>query len=124
MSKILIIEDDLPYRKVYLHKFEGSGFTVETAENGQEGLEKMHSFQPDIVLLDVMMPLMDGFQVLDRAKSDPVISKIPIVVMTNLSTDDDNQRLMQKGAEAVVVKSDVEPHDLVIKIQAILGVKK
>lgn len=121
MSKVLIIEDDVPYQKVYKRKFEVSGFTVEIAPNGLEGLEKMRSFKPDIVFLDVMMPKMDGFQVLDEAKADAAIKDIPVIVITNLSTDDDNQKLMQKGAIAVIVKSNSEPNELVAKAYEVLG---
>ncbi|HEX6461992.1 MAG TPA: response regulator [Candidatus Saccharimonadales bacterium] len=123
MSKVLIIEDDVPYQKVYKRKFEASGYTVEVAGDGIEGLEKMRSFQPDIVFLDIMMPKKDGFQVLDEAKADAAIKDIPIVVMTNLSTDDDNQKLEQKGAIDVIIKSNNEPNVLVVKAQKVLEQK-
>lgn len=123
MSKVLIIEDDPPYRKIYKRKFEVSGYTVEVAENGAEGLEKMHSFMPDIVFVDLMMPKMDGFQVLDGAKADPKIQHIPIIVLTNLSTSDDAAKVMQKGAAGVLVKSDTEPNDIVAKAGEVLAGK-
>ena len=99
MSKVLIIEDDPPYRKIYKRKFEVSGYTVEVAEDGVEGIEKMRSFKPDVVFVDLMMPKMDGFQVIDTAKADPELKAIPIVVLTNLSTSDDADKVLQKGAE-------------------------
>lgn len=115
MSKVLIIEDDQPYRKIYQRKFEVSGYTVEVAQDGLEGLKKIRSFMPDIVFLDVMMPNVDGFQVLEQTKADPALKHIPMVVITNLSTGDDSQKLLQKGAAAVIVKSDTEPNDIVAK---------
>ena len=121
MSKVLIIDDDPPYRKIYKRKFEVSGYTVEVAENGLEGLEKIRSFHPDIVFVDLMMPKMDGFQVLDKVKADPALRAIPIVVFTNLSTGDDASRVLQKGAHTVLVKSDIEPNAVVEKANAILG---
>lgn len=124
MSKILIVEDDAPYQKVYKRKFEVAGFAVEVASDGEEGLEKIRTFQPDIVFLDVMMPKMDGFQVLDHAKADPAIQDIPVVITTNLATDDDNQKLIKKGAASVVVKSNTEPSELVRIAEEILGQKK
>lgn len=121
MSKVLIVEDDQPYRKIYQRKFEVSGYTVEVAADGVEGWQKMRSFMPDIVFLDVMMPHMDGFELLDKAKADPELKAIPMVVITNLSTGDDNQKLIAKGAAAVIVKSDTEPNDIVAKAAELIG---
>lgn len=123
MSKVLIIEDDPPYRKIYTRKFEVSGFQTETAQNGVEGLEKMRSFQPDIVFVDLMMPQMDGFHFLDEVKADAALQHVPIVVLTNLSTSDDAQKVLQKGALAIMVKSDNEPNAIVQKAQEILGIQ-
>lgn len=121
MHKILIIEDDPPYRKIYKRKFEVSGYQVEVAENGAEGLEKMRSFKPDLVFTDLMMPQVDGFQVLERAKADPQLSATPIVVLTNLSTSEDATKVAQMGAVAILVKSDTEPNAIVEKAGEILG---
>lgn len=122
MSKVLIIEDDPPYRKIYKRKFEVSGYTVEVAEDGIEGLEKMRSFMPDITFVDLMMPKMDGFQVIDTAKADPALKHIPIVVLTNLSTSDDANKVLQKGATDILVKSDTEPNAIVAKANELLGI--
>ena len=119
--KALIIEDDPPYRKVYTHKFEIEGFTVETAEDGQEGVQKAKVFKPDIIFTDLMMPQMDGFQVIDALKSDPELKNIPIVVLTNLSTQEDAQKVLQKGAVAILVKSDTEPQEIVAKAKELLN---
>lgn len=124
MYKALIIEDDPPYRKIYKRKFEIAGFAVEVAENGIEGLEKMRSFLPDIVFVDIMMPKMDGFQVLDSAMADPALRNIPLVVLTNLSTAVDAQKVLQKGAVAVLVKSDTEPNAIIEKAKEILAAKQ
>ncbi|HXH26421.1 MAG TPA: response regulator [Candidatus Acidoferrum sp.] len=121
MNKVLIIEDDPPYRKIYKRKFEVSGYEVEVAENGVEGLEKMRAFKPDIVFVDLMMPKMDGFQVLDTAKSDPALQHTPMVVLTNLSTIEDARRVMQKGAVGILVKSDTEPNTIVEEAGKILA---
>lgn len=120
MPKVLIIEDDPPYRKIYKKKFEISGYTVEIAENGIDGLQKMRSFQPDIVFVDLMMPRMDGFQVLDAAKADPSIQNIPMAVLTNLSSPDATQKALERGVAAVLVKSDTEPWMIVEKANEIL----
>lgn len=121
MPKVLIIEDDPPYRKIYKKKFEVAGYEVEVAEDGIEGLRKMRIVQPDIVLADLMMPRMDGFHVLDAAKADPAIKSIPVVVLTNLSSVDSVQKALEKGALAILVKADVEPDAIVEKANEILG---
>ncbi len=121
MNKVLIIEDDQAYRKIYKRKFEVSGYTAETAENGVEGLEKMRSFQPNIVFVDLMMPQMDGFHFLEAVKSDPALQNIPIVVLTNLSTSEDAQKVLEMGAKAILVKSNTEPNAIVEKANQIIG---
>lgn len=121
MSKVLIIEDDPPYRKIYKRKFEVSGFQVEVAENGAIGLAKMREFMPDIVFVDLMMPQMDGFHFLDEAKADASLRGVPIVVLTNLSTSEDAEKVLQKGALAILVKSDTEPNAIVEKAEEILN---
>jgi CheY-like chemotaxis protein len=123
MPKVLIIEDDVAYRKVYTRKFEVADFTVETADNGAAGLEKMRVFKPDIVFTDLMMPILDGFQVLNAMAADETLSKIPVVVTTNLSTAEDAQKVIEKGARALLVKSDTEPQSVVDKALEILGTK-
>lgn len=123
MAKVLIIEDDAPYRKIYKRKFEVSGYEAEVAEDGVIGIEKMRSFKPDIVFVDLMMPKMDGFQVLDTAKADPELKAIPIVVLTNLSTSSDADKVLQKGALTILVKSNTEPNAIVAKANEILGIK-
>lgn len=123
MNKVLIIEDDPPYRKIYAKKFEISGYSVEIAEDGIDGLRKMRTFHPDIVLVDLMMPRMDGFHVLDAAQADPVLKPIPMIVLTNLSTTDSAQKALEKGALAILVKSDNEPDVIVEKANEILDKK-
>lgn len=123
MSKVLIIEDDAPYRKIYKRKFEVAGYQVETAENGEEGLQKLRSFKPDIVFVDLMMPKMDGFQFLDQAKADTSVAAIPVFVLTNLSTAEDAERVLQKGALGILVKSNTEPNTIVEKANSVLKLK-
>lgn len=120
MHKVLIIEDDHPYRKVYTRKFEVAGYQVEAVENGASGLAKLKTFRPDIIFTDLMMPEMDGFQVLDVIKADPELKTIPVVVLTNLSTPEDTEKVLQKGAASILVKSDTEPQVIVDKAAEIL----
>lgn len=121
MYKVLIIDDEPPYRKIYQRKFEVSGFKAETAQNGEEGLAILRSFKPDIVFVDLMMPKMDGFQFLDTVKADPELQATPVVVLTNLSTPDDAGKVIQKGAAGILVKSDTEPTAIIEEAKRLLA---
>ncbi|HEY5667990.1 MAG TPA: response regulator [Candidatus Saccharimonadales bacterium] len=121
MKKVLLVEDDLPYRKIYTLKFEASGYQVDTAADGLEALAKLKSNLPDIALVDLLMPKMDGFQLIDKVKKDPKLCKIPIVVLTNLATADDAQKVIREGVEDVLVKSNVEPNAIVARVDEILA---
>lgn len=109
MAKILIVEDDKILARMYQVKFTNAGLTIELAENGQDGLAKMKSFHPDVVLMDLMMPIMDGFTALTRAKEDPEIKDIPIIVLSNLSMAEDARKAIKMGALEHIVKSDLTP---------------
>lgn len=122
MAKILIIEDDKFYSKIYRKKFEVEGFQVETATDGEDGLTKMKSFQPDVVMLDIMMPKLDGFDVLEKVKADPQISHLPIIMMTNLSTQEDIDKALKNGAISYIVKSDFTPSQVVNHVKQKLNI--
>lgn len=120
MAKILIVEDDKIILNMYRLKFTHGGHTVELAENGQKALELMKTFRPDIVLMDLMMPVMDGYQALTKAKEDPEIKNIPIVILTNLSMAEDAEKTKKKGAIDYIVKSDLTPGEVLEKIKQYL----
>lgn len=82
MTKVLIIEDDLILLKMYKEEFEKKGFVAIGAERGQEGLDLAASKQPDFILLDLMMPVMDGIVVLKKLKENPLTQKIPVAILT------------------------------------------
>ncbi len=119
MPKILVIEDDENLRDVYTEQFSSEGFEAESAPDGEEGIAKMLSFHPDIVLLDILMPKVSGFDVLKKRKEDPQLMAIPVVVITNMFTD--TQDLIQNWeANAVLLKVDHTPGDVVNKVRALL----
>ncbi|TSC66407.1 MAG: sensory box histidine kinase/response regulator [Microgenomates group bacterium Gr01-1014_80] len=122
--KILIVEDDSFLLKMYSKKFELDGFEVQTAADGAEGLEKMKSFQPNLVLMDIMMPKMSGLEAMDKARQDPTTKNIPVLVLTNLSTTDDAEAAVKKGAVGFLVKSDVTPSQVLSKAKEILAKKE
>ncbi len=121
MKKILVVEDDNFYRKIYKKKFEVGGYEVETAENGIEGIEKMKGFKPDLVFMDLMMPKMDGFEMMKKVMEDDEIRHIPVIALTNLSTADDAKEVVKRGARSVIVKSDSDPEEVLAEAKKMLG---
>lgn len=121
-NKILLIEDDQILAKLYQTKFQHDGFDVQMAHDGQEGLEKMKSFNPELVILDLIMPKMDGFAFLQKLKSDPDPSsvKTPILVLSNLGQDADVKKAMDLGASDFFVKADVSLSQMVEKVKKYL----
>lgn len=120
MIKILLVEDDIVLQKMYLDKFVHEGFDVAVASDGGEGLSKMKSFHPDMVVLDLLLPTMTGFEVVDMAKNDPLLRDIPIIVLTNIFADGEDL-VKNKGVKSFLLKSNVTPDDVVKKIRALLS---
>jgi len=115
MSKILIIEDDPLVARMYQKVMGFENIDVETASNGREGLEKATKTKPGLILLDVMMPKMNGMEVLDRLKADPDLKNIPVIMLTNLSGAADAQLAIKKGAVAYMIKSEHKPKEVASK---------
>ncbi len=122
MAKILLIEDDPLMVRMYQRKLVNDGYDVAIAVNGEEGMVKIRSFHPDLVLLDIMMPKLNGLQVLERTKSDPTISSIPIMLLTNLGgSEEDIERGLELGAVAYLVKSAYRPDEVISKVKEVLA---
>lgn len=125
MAKILIVDDDPLLVRMYQTKFEGDGNEVVTASDGHEGLEKVASEKPDIVLLDIMMPKMDGLETLRRIKADASIKTTPVIMLTNVSSSEaDSNEGLELGAVAYLVKADYTPKEVVQKVKEILAAYK
>lgn len=120
MAKILIIEDDPLISRMYEMMFGFEGFEVETAGDGLIGLDKLRKNKPTIILLDVMMPNMNGLEVLDKIKLDPETKNIPVIMLTNLSDEQDAETALAKGAVKYIVKSDKEPKEIAAMVKEIL----
>jgi len=116
-GKILIIEDDRYISKMYQLKLSLEGYTVVVAENGKQGVDKVKEFMPDIILLDILMPELDGFEVLKIVKDDAETKKIPVLIMSNLGQEDHIQKGMSLGAIGYIVKSQYTPSKVVEKIK-------
>lgn len=121
MSKILIAEDDEFLANAYRVKLTKVGYEVKNVKNGNEALEAIASFPPDLIILDLMMPEMDGFEFLLRRKNDPKLLGIPCIVASNLGQSDDIVRAMKLGASDYMVKTELTMKDLVEKIANILN---
>jgi DNA-binding response OmpR family regulator len=122
-AKILIIEDDRYISKMYQLKLSLDGFDVQVADNGRVGVDKVKEFLPDIVLTDILMPEMDGFEVIKTIKDDPELKTIPILIMSNLGQEDHIQKGLELGALGYIVKSQYTPSRVVDKIKEILAGK-
>ncbi len=120
-KKILIVEDEKLHLEMYQERFEKAGYQVLTAINGQLGLELAKKEKPDLVVLDILMPKMDGYEVIKRMKEDARIRKIPILVLSNLGQDDEIKRGLELGADDYVIKTDITPTGLLNKVKKILN---
>jgi CheY-like chemotaxis protein len=121
MTKILITEDDPLMSRMYQKIFTFEGFDVIMAADGQEGLDKIRSEQPTLVLLDVMMPKLNGLEVLERLKADPATKAIPVIMLTNLSSQQDAENAMLKGAVKYIVKSQYDPKQVADMVKEVLA---
>jgi len=119
---VLIIEDDSFLANIYKTKFEMEGFTVSVSDNGESGLADIKKKKPDIVLLDILLPKMDGFTVLEHAKADKEISEIPVILLTNLGQKDDVDKGLDLGAEDYLIKAHFKPSETVEKVKKVLNI--
>lgn len=120
-NKILLVEDDNSLATVYVDRLEAEGFEVKRVENGEDALAAAESFQPDLVLLDVMMPEINGFDVLDILRNTPRTANLKVIMLTALSQDSDKERAMSLGVDEYLVKSQIVIADVVDRIRHTLG---
>ena len=120
-NKVLIVDDETLLVNMYKAALLAGGYDVYSAQSGDEGLAKIKSLKPDLVLLDIMMPNMTGLEILDYMRADATLSGIPVVMLTNLTWNPDPQIPMGKGALDVWVKANNKPKDIVEKVNTLLG---
>lgn len=121
MSKtVLIVEDDKFLRELIARKLLQEGYSVLEAIDGEEGLKKTKEEKPDLVLLDLILPGIDGFEVLARVKADSATSKIPVIILSNLGQKEDTERGFAGGAVDYLVKAHLTPGEIIEKIKSIL----
>ena len=112
MTKIAIIEDDQAISQMYRFKFEAEGYTVETADNGRLGLELAESMQPDIILLDLMMPEMTGDEALEKMRATDWGKKIKVIILTNVGEQELPDKIKELGVSGVILKADMTPRQV------------
>ena len=112
MAKIAIIEDDSAISQMYRIKFEGEGYTVDTAENGVLGLKLAESMKPDIILLDLMMPEMNGHDMLKKLRATSWGKSIKVVILTNMGEQEAPGGIRDLGVSAFILKADMTPRQV------------
>lgn len=123
--KVLLVEDDSFLRDICFKKLTKEGFNVAVAVNGEEAVKKVDEFMPAIVLLDIILPAVDGFEVLKaiRANKNNMIKKVPVIMLTNLGQEEDNKKALDLGASDYLVKAHFTTEEIVTKIKNKLGLK-
>lgn len=117
MAKIAIVEDDQAISQMYRFKFEAEGFEVETAENGRLGLELAESMKPDVILLDLMMPEMNGEEMLAKLRATAWGKKIKVVILTNKGEQEIPATVKSLGVSSVILKADMTPRQVAELVQ-------
>ncbi len=116
-KKVLIIEDEKILGEILLKKMNSEGYTAYLEVNGKMGLEKMREIKPDIVLLDIVMPVMDGYEVLEEIKKDKELSGIPVMIISNSGQPVEIERILKLGAVDYVVKAQFSPEEVIEKME-------
>ena len=119
MKKVLIIDDSEVLRRITAFNLQKMGYEIREAIDGVDGLEKIKDFHPDLVLLDIMMPRMDGFTVLKKMSEDPSMKEIPVIVLTAKGGEDDEKEALRLGAIKVLTKP-FSPKQLVETVKQVI----
>ena len=122
-TKVLLIEDDRFLRELIAQKLEREKFQVMQAVDGEEGLRKLVEQKPNIVLLDLILPGLSGFDVLKKIKESPENAAMPVVILSNLGQREDVERGLSLGASDFLIKAHFTPQEIIVKIQGILSGK-
>jgi DNA-binding response OmpR family regulator len=120
MLKILIIEDDKFLRELIVAKLKKENYLVFEAIDGEEGIKKTKEENPDLILLDLILPGIDGFEVLSQIKNDPTVSLIPVIILSNLGQKEDIDRGLALGASDYLIKAHFTPGEIIEKIKSVL----
>jgi len=119
-KRILIIEDDKFLRELIIKKLNNEGYEAFGAVDGEEGLEKVKKENPDLILLDLILPGIDGFEVLSKIKEDVVLSSIPVIILSNLGQREEVEKGLKMGAVDYMIKAHFTPGEITEKIKTVL----
>lgn len=122
MTKIAIIEDDPTINQMYRMKFEAAGFDVQLASDGERGVALVEAFRPDLILLDMQMPVMNGHDALANIRSHDWGASIPVIILTNMGEEESPKGLRDLGIESYIVKADYTPSQVVARVKETLAI--
>ena len=119
-SKVLIVDDDKMLAEMYQERLEIAGFPTVLCSDGEHALRVIHKENPDVILLDIMMPHLNGYQTLEALKSDPDTKDIPVIMLTALMRDFNRGKAVAAGAADFLIKSEITPNDAIMAIDDVL----
>ena len=122
-DKILLVEDSKVIQQMYRNKLIFEQFNVLTADNGMEAIKILSQEKPDLILLDLMMPIMDGYKVLQVVKTDPKLSSIPVLVFSAKGQSEEVEKALNLGASGYIVKATTKPNEVIEQIRKVLSQK-
>jgi DNA-binding response OmpR family regulator len=120
---VLLVEDDVFLANIYKTKFEMEGFKVTVAGDGEVGLQAAKKKDPDVILLDILLPKLDGFAVLEKLKADDGTKNVPVILLTNLGQKDDVDKGLALGAADYLIKAHFKPSETLDKVKKVLDIK-
>ena len=120
-KKILIIEDEITLLEAIERKLKIEGFQTITAMDGKEGMRKIETEKPDLILLDIMMPVMDGFEVLEEMKRKEYLPKIPVIIISNSGQPVEIDKIKKLGAKDWLIKTNFNPQEVIEKVKKQIG---
>ncbi|MEI7539606.1 MAG: response regulator [Candidatus Saccharibacteria bacterium] len=122
MTKIAIIEDDSVISQMYRMKFEAAGFDVQMADNGKRGVELVEAFSPDIILLDLQMPEMNGTEALEIIRKNGWGKSVPVIILTNLGEEESPKELKALNIHSYIVKANLTPNQVLEQVKKALDI--
>jgi len=119
-EKVLIIEDDKFLRELIARKISEEGYEVFESADGTDGLAKTREVKPDLILLDLILPVVDGFEVLARLKKEKDLSSIPVIILSNLGQKEDVEKGLKLGAAGYLIKAHFNPDEIIERVKDVL----
>jgi CheY-like chemotaxis protein len=120
MDKVLLVEDNQSLVEIYSITFTHQNFEIEVVRDGEECLQRVKSIKPDIILLDVMMPKLNGIQTLEKLKADEITKAIPVIMLSNIAESSEEDQALKLGAVKYLVKSHYLPMEIVTIVKDVL----